>query len=221
MDPAARFATLVTGPPDALELDRACALMAAAFTGTYRYDEVMRQLDHLAGLCTESSMRGILSVMRGRLSGNREHYYEPENSYLDVVLERGTGLPITLSVAAIEIGRRLDVPIVGIGLPGHFLIRQAPHDVYGDPFNAGAVYDRAGIVSSWHRIVSVEHPFDEMHLRPVDTRGILIRMLNNLRALLLPRSEPRAMYALATMRGAFVELVEEAPQHRQWVRSLN
>lgn len=211
----------MTGPPTALELDRACALMSAAFTGTYRFDDVMRQLDQLAGLCAEPSMRGVLSVMRGRLSGNVDDYYDPRNSYLDAVLERGLGLPITLSVIAIEIGRRLDVPLVGVGLPGHFMIRQPPHDVYGDPFHAGAVYDRSGIVASWHRIVSAEHPFDELHLRPVDTRSILIRMLNNLKALLVPRHEPRAMYALAVMRGAFAELAAEQADHARWVRALN
>lgn len=221
MDAAVRFASLISGPPHALQLDQACALMSAAFTGQYQHAQVMSALDDLAGLCDDRSLEGILAVMRPRLTGAREDYYDPRNSFIDAVLERGVGLPITLSVIAIEIGRRLDVPIVGIGLPSHFVVRQAATDRYGDPFNDGAVFDRAGLVSRWTRLVGEGHPFDELHLTPVDARTILIRMLNNLRALYLRRNEPRSMYALSVMRGGFAELAHEAPQHARWVRHLN
>jgi regulator of sirC expression with transglutaminase-like and TPR domain len=221
MDPAVRFASLVSGPPGALRLDHACALMSAAFTGQYHHGQIMASLDELAGMCQERSLDGILTVMRPKLSGARDDYYDPRNSFLDQVLQRGVGLPITLSVIAIEIGRRLDVPIVGIGLPSHFIVRQAATDRYGDPFNDGARFDRAGLVSRWSRLVGDGHAFDEMHLTPVDDRAILIRMLNNLRALYLRQNEPRSMYALSVMRGGFAELAHEAPQHAQWVRHLN
>lgn len=221
MDPAVRFAALVSGPPTALRLDHACSLLAAAFTGDYHFDRVLRSLDDLADRVAERSLRGVLSVMRGRLSGDTENYLDPRNSYLDAVLERGLGLPITLSVIAIEVGRRVDVPIVGIGLPSHFIVREAPHDVFGDPFHDGAVYDRAGVVSAWHRLVGEAHPFDELHLNPVDDRTILIRMLNNLRALYSRGQDPRALYALAVMRGGFVELAHESAEHARWVRHFN
>lgn len=221
MDPAVRFASLVTGPPAGLTLDRACALLAAAFTGRYHYDQVMRHLDDLAGRCAEPSLPGVMAAMRGRLTGNREDYYDPRNSFLDEVLERGVGLPITVSVVAIEVGRRVGAPIVGIGLPGHFVVRSATEDRYGDPFHDGALHDRAGLVSNWHRLVGDEHPFDELHLAPVSERTILIRMLNNLRAVYLPRKQPRALYALAVLRGAFAELAHEAPEHARWVSGLN
>ena len=60
------------------------------------------------------------------------------------MIARGLGLPITLSVVAIEVGRRAGVPIVGIGLPIHFMVREASREVYGDPFGDGAMYDRSG-----------------------------------------------------------------------------
>lgn len=220
-DPAVAFAALVTGPPPKLHLDRACALMAGAFTGVDRTDQVMAELDQLAALVAEPSLRGVLAAMRGRITGNRQDYYDPRNSFIDEVLRRGLGLPITLSVVAIEIGRRSDVPIVGIGLPGHFMVREAAHDVYGDPFHEGAVYDRSGIVTAWHRLVGGDQGFDELFLAPVSERTILIRMLNNLRAVYLRRHDVRAMYGLAVMRGAFAELAHESGEHAQWVRDLN
>lgn len=221
MDPAVRFAALVSGPPPALRLDHACSLLAAAFTGDYHYDRVMRSLDELAATVAEKSLGGVLAAMRGRLTGDRENYFDAKNSFIDAVLVRGLGLPITLSVIAIEIGRRVDVPIVGVSLPSHFIVRESASDVFGDPFHAGAIYDRAGVVSAWHRLVGEGHPFDELHLAPVDDRTILIRILNNLRALYSRGQDPRALYALAVMRGGFVELAHEAREHARWVRHYN
>jgi regulator of sirC expression with transglutaminase-like and TPR domain len=219
-DAAAAFAALVAGPPPELRLDRACALMAAAFTGVDRTEEVFAGLDELAALVDDASLRGVLAAMRGRLTGDREQYDDPRNSFIDSVLERGLGLPITLSVVAMEVGRRAGVPVVGIGLPGHFLVRDGGHDVYGDPFHDGAVHDRSGLVAAWHRLVGDQTPFDELYLLPVSERTLLIRMLNNLRPLFRP-SDVRAMYALAVMRGAFAELVHEAGEHARWVHPLN
>ena len=221
MDPATEFAALVAGPPHALRLDRACALMAAGFSGQSHIVEVERSLDGLAEMCVDRSLNGILAVMRGRLGGARDNYYDPRNSFLDHVLTRGVGLPIALSAIAIEIGRRIDVDVVGIGLPGHFIVREAAREVYGDPFHDGAIYDRAGVVSAWHRLVGDTHSFDELHLVPVSERLILIRMLNNLRALYVRNADPKAMYALSIMRGSFAELAHESVEHAQWVRHLN
>jgi regulator of sirC expression with transglutaminase-like and TPR domain len=221
MDPARRFAALVSGPPTALALDQACALMAAAFTGVNRYDDVMRALDELAVRTAEPSLRGVLGVMRGRLTGNVADYYDPRNSYLDEVLARGLGLPITLSVVAIEVGRRVGAPIAGVGLPGHFMVRGEGTDEFGDPFHNGSVFDRSGLVERWDHLVGPGHRFDDLHLLPVSERAVLIRMLNNLRAIFVQRGEPRALYALAVMRGAFAELADEAPQHARWVRTYN
>jgi regulator of sirC expression with transglutaminase-like and TPR domain len=221
MDPAVRFAALMSGPPTALQLDHACSLLAAAFTGEYHFDRVMRSLDELAALVTDRSLPGVLAVMRSRVAGDRENYFDARNSYIDSVLERGRGLPITLSVIAIEIGRRIDVPIVGVGLPSHFIVRESARDVFGDPFNDGAILDRAGVVSSWHRLVGEAHSFDELHLAPVSDRTILIRILNNLRALYSRGQDPRALYALSVMRGSFAELAHESAEHARWVRHYN
>ncbi len=215
-----QFAELVNGSPVSLSLDRACALMAAAFTGVDRTDRVQRELDELARQCSEPSLRGVLGVMRGRLTGNTADYYDVRNSYLDEVLFRGLGLPITLSVVAIEIGRRVDVPVVGVGLPGHFIVREEGRDTFGDPFHNGAVYDRAGLIGAWPYLVGAQ-PFDDLHLVTVPERVLLIRMLNNLRALVVAQADPQSLYALSVMRAAFVELSHEGGDHARWVRGYN
>ena len=221
MDAAASFAALVSGPPAELRLQLACSLMSAAFTGRDRSDEVGAGLDAVAGTVQDRTFEGVLAAMRPRLHGDRETYFDARNSFIDAVLERGQGLPITLSVIAIEVGRRIDVPIVGVGLPSHFMVKSAGADVYGDPFDDGALYSRAAVVSAWRRLVGEDHDFDELHLQPVGIRLILIRMLNNLRAIYAHGRDPRAMHSLAVMRGSFVELVHEAADHARWVRHYN
>jgi len=221
MDPAERFALIIGGPPTPWSLDVVCSLMSAAFTHRLRTDEVLSALDDLADECQEPTLEGVLAAMRPHLRGNVDEYYDPRNSFIDEVLERGIGLPITLSVIAMEIGRRVGAPIGGIGPPRHFMVRDAKRNVFGDPFHGGAVYDRVGLAAAWDRLMGAEHAFDEMHLVPLSERAILIRMLNNLRALYLRQADPRALWALATMRGAFAELVHEAPEHARWVRSWN
>ncbi len=220
-DPAERFAAMVSGPPTVFKLDEACALLAAAFTGRERLDEVCAGLDRLASQCTEPSLRGVLATMRGRMRGNVAEYEDPRNSFIDEVLERGLGLPITLCVIAMEVGRRVGAPIVGIGLPGHFIVRDEAHPVYGDPFHEGSVYDKDGVRGAWTHLVGPGRPFDELHLAPVSERTILIRMLNNLRVVYAKRGDARAMWALAVMRGGFAELAHEAPEHARWVRHWN
>jgi regulator of sirC expression with transglutaminase-like and TPR domain len=220
-DTARRFAALLAGPTEQLELDRACALLAATFTGHDRTTEIVTALDDLAAQCEDPSLPAVLAVMRGRLRGNEEDYYDVRNSFIDSVLERGLGLPITLSVIAIELGRRVGTPIVGVGLPAHFMVRVADQDLFGDPFHDGAIYDRTGVVAAWERLVGPGQPFDSAHLAPVSSRSILIRMLNNLRAMYIRRSEPRAMHALALLRGSFPELAPEAPQHARWMSPWN
>src|SRR5687767_2403723 len=139
-DAAQQFVAIVSGPPTALALDQACALLACAFTGVDRTAEVIAQLDGLATQCQDASLPAVMEVMRAQFRGNTEDYYDPRNSYIDHVLERGLGLPITLSVVAIEIGRRLGVPIAGVGLPAHFMVRDERTDLFGDPFSDGALY---------------------------------------------------------------------------------
>jgi regulator of sirC expression with transglutaminase-like and TPR domain len=118
------------------------------------------------------------------IRGNDEDYYDPRNSCLNQVLETKTGIPITLSVLYIEIGRRLGKPIAGVGLPGHFVVRydDGQYSTFIDPFHGGALltadqcYDLARMTIGDPRV-----------LAPVDNRQILFRMINNLRGIYFSR----------------------------------
>ncbi len=195
--------------------------MASAFTGRDCVDAVEAGLDGLAASVDETSFESVLRTLARRCRGNTSEYYDPRNSFVDDVLRRGVGIPISLSVLAMEMGRRIGVDVLGIGLPGHFVVRDGRREVYGDPFQHGRLFDRAGLVSSWRAMVGSQTPFDELHLASVSDRMVLIRMLTNLRSLYLQRDDPRAMYSLAVMRGAFAELADEAPQHARWMRAWN
>jgi regulator of sirC expression with transglutaminase-like and TPR domain len=111
--------------------------------------------------------------------GNKSDYFQPDNSYFDTVLEQHTGIPITLSVLCILLGHRLDLPIDGVGLPGHFVAKyNTPQDmVFFDPFNEGRVLTPKGCEEM---VKGFGIKFEESFLLPVTNREILIRMLHNL-----------------------------------------
>jgi regulator of sirC expression with transglutaminase-like and TPR domain len=114
-----------------------------------------------------------------KFAGNEIAYYDPQNSYLNRVLDRRTGNPISLSVLYILIARRLKLPIAGVGLPGHFICRyqSASEEIYLDAFNRGKTMDKADCV----QFLSHLHPeAREDYLLPSTPRRILTRICNNL-----------------------------------------
>ena len=116
--------------------------------------------------------------------GNTTDYADPRNSYLNQVLERRLGLPISLSVIFLEIGWRLGLPVAGVGMPGHFIVSVEGEDgpVYLDPFHGGrrlAVDDCRQLVEA---ALGSQGAFNPAWLAPTAPREIVARMLNNLRA---------------------------------------
>ncbi len=111
--------------------------------------------------------------------GNQSDYFNPENSYLDKVLETKQGIPITLAVICILLGKRLGLPIEGIGLPCHFIARLDHPDepVYFDPFNGGRILSREACVEM---VESFGLKFEDKFLDIATSREILVRMLHNL-----------------------------------------
>src|SRR5580765_5940467 len=115
MDSTERFAALVQGPEPAIPLDEVIALIAARVAPPVDVPECLETLDRLAARCADASLAGVVAHMASEgFRGNRDDYYDLDNSLLPVVLARRTGIPITLSIVAIEIGRRVDVPLVGV-----------------------------------------------------------------------------------------------------------
>lgn len=124
-------------------------------------------------------------------AGNRENYYDPRNSYLNDVLDRRTGLPITLSVVYIALGRRLNLPINGVGLPGHFIVKWEDRNsrLLIDPFNRGEILDEAGVEARVQDTFHSQAQFQPEWLATVDGKYILIRLLNNLKAIFVQTQE--------------------------------
>lgn len=112
-------------------------------------------------------------------AGNNEDYYNPDNSYINKVLEGRRGIPISLSIVWLLTARRLGLPIVGINLPGHFMLKyDVPKvDIYIDPFNGGKLLSRLDCIRF---MVNAGYNFSEQHLTPATNRQILVRTFNNL-----------------------------------------
>lgn len=114
----------------------------------------------------------------------QEHYYDPRNSYLNEVLERRLGIPITLAVVYLAVGRQLGLDLEGVNFPGHFLVRCAlpGENVFIDPFMEGRLLDSHGLEDLLRRINRGQAmPLEERFLRPATPRQILARMLRNLK----------------------------------------
>jgi regulator of sirC expression with transglutaminase-like and TPR domain len=168
------------------------------------------------------------------LRGNRQDYYDPRNSFINDVLDRKLGIPITLALIYMEVARRIGFPLFGVGMPGHFLLKH--YDVEGrqvliDAFNGGNILSMKECQRRLNEIYAGQVPFQPEFLMSVSRRQMLTRVLNNLKSIYLssrnfrkalpivdlvlviyPRSpedvKQRALlrYSLGQMRGAAEDL---------------
>lgn len=129
--------------------------------------------------------------------GNDEDYYDPKNSFLDEVLARKTGIPISLAVVLIEVGRRAGVTLQGVSFPGHFLVRaEMPDGLFLiDPFS-GQLIDRAALRALHARATGDDRDPPARLLEPAGKRAILLRMLANLRGIYAARSDDEHLRAV-------------------------
>ncbi|MFN0070564.1 MAG: SirB1 family protein [Chloroflexota bacterium] len=119
------------------------------------------------------------------LVGNQLEYYDPRNSFLNDVLDRSMGIPITIAVVYLELGWRLSLPLYGIGMPGHFLLgcRDGGDTIIVDAFNGGRECSAKECADMIARIYGGALPFQPAMLNAVTRRDIVIRMLGNLRVI--------------------------------------
>lgn len=198
------LARLLEQPEESIDLGRAALVLARTEYPDLDLQAEVARLDALAVQCApyvESQPEGLnrLGGFRSFLAdvcgfrGNEEDYYDPKNSFLNSVVERRTGIPITLSVVYIEVGRRLGIPLHGVGLPGHFLVKYpGEHQpLYLDPFNGGRTTTAAECREMVGRMYQGQVEFREEFLSAVDKRYILLRMLNNLRGIYLNTHQHR------------------------------
>jgi regulator of sirC expression with transglutaminase-like and TPR domain len=203
VDPTARFAELVQGPEEAIPLDQTALLIAAHAYPDLDVAGEIAVLDDLAAGCPASTLdawRRYVFVDLG-FSGNVGSYYDPANSYLNDVVRRRMGLPITLSVVGMELGRRVGLHFQGVGMPGHFLLRDdGDPPTFVDPFDAGRLLDRAGCEERFHAVNGAEAPFLPSYLEPVGSRTILSRMLANLRSIFVHTGNLKGLEWVLTLR---------------------
>ena len=194
----ARLALLAAGEEADLDLARAALYLAAEEYPTLDPDAYVARLDAMAAdaaalpLETAPPLGRLLALNRylfaeQGFTGNAYHYYDPRNSFLNDVLDRHTGIPITLSVVYLEIGWRLELPLAGVGMPGHFLVGYYPEDEprYVDAFNQGRLLSRDECAARLQEQFGSGFVFHDEHLAPVSKRQILTRMLANLKQIYL------------------------------------
>jgi len=192
-DARERFAELCRLPESRISLAEAALVIAAEEYPGLDVDAYLARLDALASLATprladaasdaERAVR-LLRFLHDEegFVGNQQRYDDPRNSYLNEVLERRTGLPITLSLLLVEVGQRVDLPLSGVGFPGHFLARlEGAAPLVLDAFH-GRILDASACAEL---LRSVAGPAAELvpgqHLRPATPREILVRLLVNLK----------------------------------------
>ena len=153
----------------------------AARSGTAGVEDPLRALHRL---------REFLFDEQG-FRGNADDYYDPANSCLNQVLERKLGIPITLSVLMMEVGRRVGLRVYGVGLPGHFVVSAlvGTEPVLLDPFDGGTLLTQESAAELVARAVGRRVTLTEEHFAPVSKRQILARVLANLKGAYVRREE--------------------------------
>lgn len=208
----AHFGELLTGDASSPALDEVSLAIAAALQPGLDEVEWLAALDLIAAECADPTPEGIAEHLFGELgfAGNRNAYYDWHNSCLDRVIATRTGIPISLSILMIEVGRRLDVGLVGVGMPSHFLVGVAGDpERFFDPFEGGRPLDRDGARSLFETITRGQAPWSDAHLEPTPKREIVIRMLNNLKVV-FARHPDRVRYAIVMQLRSCIGELEHA-----------
>lgn len=207
-----RFAELARRSDEEIDLAEAALLIAAEEQPGLDPRPWLRRLDQMAAHLqprldrapAELDRLKILNDFLTRevgLRGNSEDYYDPRNSLLNEVLDRGLGIPISLAVVWIEVGRRVGVPLDGVGFPGHFLLRHARYpQIVLDPFAGGRLLAPEDCRELLDQVSGGTIEFHPQLLRPAGRRQILLRMLSNLRGVYLKNNDlARAISVLDRM----------------------
>jgi regulator of sirC expression with transglutaminase-like and TPR domain len=202
-----RFVTLISQPQGDFRLAEAALLIAQEEYPALSVETYLQRLDGMAEairtqLGLELDPHHIVDSINAYLfdeqgfHGNQEEYYDPRNSFLNDVMDRKTGLPILLSVLYIEIGRQVGLPIVGVGMPGHFIVAYTaqPEPFWIDPFYGGQILSRQDCAARVHQLYGTALPWQDAYLQPVSDHHILRRMLANLKTVYVQRQDyPRAL----------------------------
>ncbi|HYC49189.1 MAG TPA: tetratricopeptide repeat protein [Burkholderiales bacterium] len=222
---AQRWKRITGSPSTDVNLAEGALLIAAEAYEHLDVDAYLRKIDEM-GATLRRRLRSDISTSEALLalnryvfdelgfSGNAAHYYDPRNSYLNEVIDRRLGIPITLAVLYIEIGRRIGLPLHGVSFPAHFLVKCVLREgsIIIDPYARGAslgVGDLQERLKGVARGVELDDALMSSLLAAAEPREILARMLRNLRAIHLRQGEKlRALAASSRI----VELVPGAAE---------
>ena len=185
---------VVARPEEEVDLARASLLVACEEYPELEVDRYLERLDTMADGVrgrlggspqeTIAALNRVLFEEQG-FKGNTREYYDPRNSFLNDVLDRRTGIPITLSTVYIAVGRRAGASVEGVGLPGHFVVRVSTPggEALVDPFNAGALLTPEDCQERLDRIYGGRVRMAAGMLAPCPARAVLTRTVRNLKAI--------------------------------------
>jgi len=227
------FAELVSREDERIELARACLQIAEDAYPGLDVDGYVGELERFAKrlrarFAPETLVEDRIIALNEFLfddlgfGGNIDDYYDPRNSYLNEVIDRRTGIPITLCVLYMEIGRRIGLPFEGVSFPGHFLVRLPLRGgtLVLDPFSGGVPQPEAELRERLKRVIPrealggvpiAELPLDQF-LEPASNRQILARLLRNLKGVYREKDQPERL--LAVLNRMIVVAPESAAELR-------
>ena len=196
-------------PEDDIDLAWAALLIAASEYPELDVIAQMEVLDSLAAGAAKgmgddgdplSSVNNLSAYLFDEVGfhGNDSEYYDPRNSYLNEVLARRMGIPITLSVVCIEVGKRLGIPLEGVGMPGHFLLRHRDEPgIYIDPFHRGILLSEDECAQLLRDATRTAVPWDKSYLTTVSNRELIARILRNLKGIYLNQHDHQRALGIA------------------------
>lgn len=184
-----------------------------------RLNQMAEELQSQIGEETDTSeqishLNRYLFEAQGFAGSSQENYYDARNSYLNEVIERKVGIPITLSIVYMEIGKRIGLPLVGVGFPGHFIVKHRNLEAVIDPFQGGQILSDENLSERLSQIFRQSVPMHPRFLQAVTNKEILARMLRNLRQIYFRAEE----YEKAVR--AAEQITWLAPQSAQDYRDL-
>ena len=185
-----------------LDLAKLALLFAMCEYPDLNIDEELQSLDSLASVAKTrinqdsdpiSQINALSEYLFDEVGfqGNYEDYYDPRNSFLNEVLNRRQGIPITLSLLYIEVGKRLGILLEGVGMPGHFLVRMKNDHagLYIDPFHRGILLSQEECAKMLEAIAGQSIIWDQNYLTPVNNIELISRLIRNVHAIYTHRNE--------------------------------
>lgn len=210
---AADFATLLAQDDERIAVAEAALTIARIEYPKLQFEPYLATLDQFATKVksrlpeiastneTIAALNAVLFDEEG-FRGNRDDYYDPKNSFLNDVIDRRLGIPITLALVYMEVARRIGFPLFGVGMPGHFLLKHYDQDgreTIIDAFNSGRIMSSEDCQQRLNDIYDGQLTLQSNFLVPVTRRQMLTRMLNNLKGIYIATRDLKRALAVVDL----------------------